>query len=61
MIDDVIGRDIYNAFVEANPKWIVSSVPLKKDKFWAGRLSDYQEVNRFLLEHWNGMVYIYHK
>lgn len=61
MIDDVIGRDIYNAFVKANPKWIVSSVPLEKDKYWAGRLSDYHEASHFTVEHWNGLIYIYHK
>jgi hypothetical protein len=60
-MDKRVSNDIWESFVKANPKWIVSFCPLETSKFWKGRLSKYHVVKQFNVKHLKETVYIYHK
>jgi hypothetical protein len=60
-MDKRVSDDIWDSFVKADPKWIVSSRPLEIHKFWKGRLPNYHVVKQLKVKHLEETIYIYHR
>jgi hypothetical protein len=60
-VDTEASDDIWTSFQEANPLWILSSIPLEKDEFWRDKPIDYHLVTEVQIQYLREPIFVYNR